>query len=681
MKKHVRGVMRLAGLLVVALCVSSDLSVAADEIPDENLRTLSEDETVRYLKVSKAVFTDALGKPMPGDIKVTTGGKPVPVASDGSVRALRLARMFEGYVEVSHPAYGRVRFNDLQSLLKPYIVLPLVKDGTVEAGRAVAGQVTDKQNTPVPDAELTTQINGPAQRANYETKVMTDAQGRYRLHPAMAAEEVGKEPGRILTEREGVWMYIKKPEPGWLSSYSYAHGKNYVVELTKAKRDYKVTIKGIPAGTYVSSWGSVKEPNGVEAWNWQEIHQAGQRVLMPEGTYRIAINGKERYPVTVKADSPDELVFEMKPAVRCAGRVVDAATEKPMAGVLVGVMRNSTIGRSVAGVPESDWDKLTGLKNPVDLKNDVPQTIVEAVSLEYCCVTNDAGEFDFEMKTHDTECVVALARGMMPSRRLFYPSSANKEGVIKTRDIEMVPSATLVLDPMIKPEEQEQMKAADVGLAFDLRTPMKWAARHQWEDPTERRTPLLVMFERVEAAKQEVVVPAGVPIEVILTQFKGHDRDDLVPNGPVRWLIGPLTLKAGERWETKLIRTDLTRANFRVVLSDGQPLANVKLGLGIAEDPALWTTSEATTEDGVAMVYCPAGKKVKIGLGNPSPIMKYPVWVEMDVPEKPGDKPITIQVTNKMLNAFLWPGRITALKEGPRGKALKLDEEGEESKN
>ncbi len=660
---------RLLGLCLALFC----LGVAWAGPEEEGLNVLSEQETVEYLVVGKAVFTDALGKPMPGNTKVTTGGKPVELGPDASVNALKLAKMFKGYVEVSHPSYGRVRFYDLPRVLKPYIVLPLVKDGTPEAMRAPAGRVLDDVTRSVADAELVVQMTGDEYLPNSLMRVMSDEKGRYRLHPAMLQENVGRGPGPMLAEREGVWVQVDKSAPGWVGRRAYANGGNCMIMLKRGPRDYVIKINGIKdAGhpprirTYIRSSG--KENYYYE---WNGVIKPGERMVLADGTYVLEVNGVSYQPVTVNDQSPLELVFEPRPLPRCVARVVDGETGKPMEGALVVVMGERLEGTNIAGIDQEDWDKLAGLKPPVDFYRDMPAGFKEKLgyrSQYHGTKTNEKGEFEFRFKNHDTERIVVLAKGMMPLTRSISPFRVNADGVVRTRDIEMVPSATLVLDPGITPEQQAKMQADGVHLACDVHAPTKFSARFEMSAVENK---LFLGPLHFSGAKQEVLVPANVPVDVILTRFQASDRRGLVPNGPVMWTMDPVTLKPGERVEAALRREELTKVKLKLELSDGGPIDMVHVGLRVAEEADVWARSPATDADGMTTLYCPAGRRVRLGLSNPLPV-EYTAWVDVEMPKEPGETPITVKVPNRVLTQFLWASRVEDLKNGPRGKALKL---------
>lgn len=628
-----------------------------------------EDSLARYRAIGRIKLTDALGRPMPGDTKVTTGGKTVAVSGDGTINAMSLGQFYDGWVEVSHAAYGRVRFKELERVASAKMVLPLIAEGAAEAKNGMWGKVIEDNGKPVANVPVEVWSPEGSSYSGAAYEVMTDEKGVFRAYPVPHPDELAKTGIQPLIVGAFIALRVETQDRWLMQFEEYLKPGEQTITLHRAKREFLVTIKDMPnKDTHPYVRGSVIDPaKKVRLTQWRGIKASGEKVPMIEATYTLYVNGVPYEPLKVTAESPSELVFEPVQKIKCVGKIVDGETGNPMPGVLVFTMPYLRDATALARVPSSAWDALGKLTNPVDAAKDVPKVFLDAVRPDGCVLTDANGDFAVMAKPMRQGIIGALAKGYMPSMRKVDLSRKSSDGVVKARPIEMVPSATAVLEPEIKPAEREDMRAQQLGLFFNLHTPTKWSARYQMEMYS---SPLMMLPERIYQGRVEVLVPANVPVNFYLTGLVDYSMSYIPMDSPVRWSsTETLTFKPGERIEVKLNRKELVKVKVRMVMADGTPINGYPMGLMVADAPEIWTRSAPTDGEGIATLYCPAGQKVKMGMGDVTPGAAK-VVVSYDVPEKESDEVFTVTVKDDALIYVVGnKNRVTELKKARAAKS------------
>jgi hypothetical protein len=315
------------------------------------------------------VFLDALGQPVREasvEIGLYEATSDVRVILDkGRLDAQgRLKRIREGYLygklifTVSHPNYGTAttEYTSLPAIKdapETYVV-PLVPLDSPAAAGACRGTVTDSQGKPV--ASVTISCEGltspPGERLNvfggrFMGTAITNEQGRFAGYWPIFKEGA---PSDDLVPAGSLYMVRIEPNKSLnLRQYegSLVAGADATIALSAMQAD-----EFLHTFTFEGQAGPITDPEELkrviltlyrDQRPWRELtyDQWKNGCSLPAGTLR-ATTRREGYsftfePVTLSADSRQEIVIKESNAITYRGQVVDDATGEPMPNVLVGV--------------------------------------------------------------------------------------------------------------------------------------------------------------------------------------------------------------------------------------------------------------------------------------------------------------------------------------------------------
>ena len=438
----------------------------------------------------KVQFVDAMGKPIPGLEVIAENyihdddGDSFSFSFDwitdpnghiavdlAAIR--RIDQGKEGYpdgyrITVSHPdyggAFGRRMLTEKMDRVQH---VGLIRRNSLEAERAVRGQVVDEDGRPVPGVQLLClrayAPGGQSIRENDKallTSSKTDAEGRFLLYRASPVPDPGTR-GRLVPLGTIHEIRLFPPKQEKLPAATFKINNVAPVRLVLAQPSIdRLVLFEQEDGTWTTadhfprSFEFLLEPAADEVrvppaptalpTYRLGVNRDDGRVQLLPGSYRILGNGTHPV-VAVTPDSPDPIRVPRLHRTACRGRVVDAVTGEPLAGALVFVAYGWSGGRSPADLTAEQWDALEAMPRQPDPDDPALDTL--SFLSKITLVTTDA-EGRYELGLPDDPLrsiyrVYGLARNRMPNA-VPNESHADAPGVVnELPDLPLAPAATI----------------------------------------------------------------------------------------------------------------------------------------------------------------------------------------------------------------------------------------------
>ena len=311
-------------------------------------------------------FLDARGEPMPNapvEMKALAGGAKGAISlgrasldDQGRLRRRILVGATPVFV-VQHPNYGRaiVQYTDSQQEAAGMYVVPLVPLDSDDAGVSIQGIVTDNEGNPVPDVVVRCTgldlPNGRHELTNQgiRSHVLTDEEGGFTLCMPILTKELelkGLPPAGTRYEivvEPPKWANLRVPDRRRPPRVLAGTWTEIVLTPMEAEKVFHTF-----AFEYYE--GPVTDPeelrqielrlyrNGRE-WIKLGYEQIKDGYALPPGMLRARTRRwREEFAfqeIPLTADSPEHVVLRGGNPILYRGRVVEAATGEPMAGVFV----------------------------------------------------------------------------------------------------------------------------------------------------------------------------------------------------------------------------------------------------------------------------------------------------------------------------------------------------------
>lgn len=558
----------------------------------------------------------------------------------------------------------------------PAIAQNAIAPNSPEHARALKGRVVGPDGLPIPGAVVRcAHVRTPGEgliTAGAGGSVTTDDKGNFVLYPIDAAGAARfdafdplakpRERGDLipLNSRFGIEVEV----PGDSSYFPlFADPTNNDFVILRLQRPEKAR-----AFKYEAAGGGFQDRQKLgllslyyardarsERHRLPERYRTGGRVA--PGIYTAQLDRIEFRPITVTADSPDELVFKLPPPVTYSGRAIDGATGKPLAGVFV-IGMNGTGQYALSRLETEQWQKLSAL--PTNPRKDDPALtpVREMYTFELVTRTDDQGRFELVQPPEmgQTYGLVFFAKDRLPLVHRLYDTKPNAEGRATVADVPMFPAARVTLRPKWTPPGDAPASSAPAVMpvwepAAEAKIQPAWFAAFKSAADGGRRQFAHDAYLQVNH-NQPVFVPAGVTLTLRLeTPYHTLSSPRDIPD--------VLKLDAGASQDLGDIGFEPNlKTIIRVTDEAGTPIEGVPVRW-IDERHGVWSVVHNTDGKGEAEFYVRPRCVGRFGVidlpgfnqGNLPPNLVVPFRAG----DKPLDQPLPMQITRPQIELLRGP--------------------------
>jgi len=354
----------------------------------------------------------------------------------------------------SHPDYGRAE-GSIEPRASKECSVPLVKRGDPAYERALKGTVVDPENKPIADAVVYCDAVRSA-RGDYlvfsgcRMFAHADDRGRFAVYP-VAHPNSDIRPPALLPAGAKFMLRIETTDETLLP-YSGEHPNTatVTVQVQRPTRFYKLKFEK-PGGGFVEDSKQLQDTTiSYTKTQRDQTTSLSNRIILnggklPPGIYRAHRNGASYLDVVVTSESPDELVFRLKPVVdknvSYHGHVVDGITGKPVPHAIV-FTYEWLHSNSFARLTAEDWKSLREL--PVkDMGSSVLRKLPYVKSVTRA---DEEGRYEIaQTGTSAVNQVVAVDENRIPSVALIDRSRIGKKTRVDVQDLSLFPAARVVV--------------------------------------------------------------------------------------------------------------------------------------------------------------------------------------------------------------------------------------------
>lgn len=318
------------------------------------------------------------------------------------------------------------------------------------------------------------------------------------------------------------------------------------------------------------------------------------RKLIP-GTYRATafVGGKalDYRPLIVKVDSPEDLYFQLQPAVVYEGRVVDGVTGAPVPEAFL-MGWSSTSRNNLALLTDDDWEMLQDTPSRPAPDHPAMVKLREFYGVQELVRTDEEGRFEITQRPEqEFYGLMAFGKNFVPFKKRLYSIEKNRSNIVDVGEFPLFPSAKVLVRPVCS---GKRLSVMPQWLPIDEGQP-DWIDRfHDACDGSKQE------FEYVHWLRLNELQPVFVPADVRLRlRFQCRYDDQWSPH-TCETLI---QLKAGE---TQLIGdidfTPSLSAIVRVMDKTGRPVEGIPVRRMHHEERG-WSVAHNTDKDGRAFFY------------------------------------------------------------------------------
>jgi hypothetical protein len=303
--------------------------------------------------------------------------------------------------------------------------------------------------------------------------------------------------------------------------------------------------------------------------------------------------------LTVTAESPDELVFRLPPPITYRGRVVDAATGAPMAGVFV-LGLESTGEFSLARLEREQWDALDKLSGDLKPDDAALKPVHDSFGFSRILRTDAQGNYAFVQTPAmgQTYGLVFFARDRLPLLQRLYDTKPNADHIAPLADIDLFPAARVKTQIHFDPQADGPRSSAP-------------SVMPRWEfDPQAKQPEWFTKLKKVDGGRRQFACDHWLPIKSSATIYVPADvalRLRLDVPYDDRWSPREpdtlLKLAAGETKEIAAIAFEPSlEVKVRVLNEAGQPVEGAPVRrLDAAQNS--WSVVRNTDERGEVTFY------------------------------------------------------------------------------
>lgn len=588
------------------------------------------------------------------------GRVAVPDTSENNLRRRAIAT-------IEHPQYGRARCEVLPDRASKTIQFPLVRSGSEAHARALSGQVVDETGKPVAGAVVTCDnvrtpgeglIDGDPSRG----EVLADDEGRFTIYaPDLRPDRGGgRERGDLIpaNSRYALRATVPGDDSYFPLAGRYRNTAPARLELRRATRLFRFRFESVAGGMIEDA----------ELLQHIYIHsdeiQGGERTMipldptaaakgckLPIGTYTAELftnSQRVNYkPVTVTADSPDELVFRLPDVITYRGCVVQGVTGEPLAGAFL-MAWNSTSRNNLALLTAEEWQALRDLPPDPPLDAAPLKRLGELYGVQALVRTDAEGRFEIRRRA-DQEFygLLAFAEDYVPFKVPVGALKPDEKQRIDTGEFPLYPAAKV----LVRPSFAGERLAVSPKWVFEDDGQPEWFERFHKAFEDYRRE-----LEYVHWLQLNEVQPVFVPADVRLKLRLECPYDDKWAPAQIK---EPLQLKAGETHDVgDLTFAEGMQCSVRVVDKDGKPVEGMPVRRMYVGTNA-WSIAHNTDKEGLAHFYVHPNSRGHFrasDLPGGMALERSNLIVEFKVEDKPPAAPPTITVTEGQIRAVRGKG-------------------------
>lgn len=601
------------------------------------------------------IFKDALGNPIPeATVEIFKGSnwenrQPASIGKNKLDEKGRLRppesnpRLQLCCFIVSHPDYGTalVEPNRRGHPYKPLFscTVPLVRIGTKADERSIWGTILDANDNPVRGAIVTClgvtapgggRISLPYKLPHQLLRAVTDKQGHFALYQPI--ERDSDKHGNLvpLASKYNVW--IDAPKVLGLKRYSanVNSGEETTITMvpTTQSKEYFHILSFEDENSPITDPNKLKKirltirrkHSSSRSFRYEDWKNGGK---FPLGTYEALIPREKPLifePIQVTTDSPEQLVFKVRPGIIYYGQVVDGITGAPMPDAIV-MSRSDGFYNDVSALEPNQWDAINSVAPETYADDPALVPLKEAFQFKKITRTDSNGRFRISLRPGKIEAfehLLAVKKDylsaaqklsyFMPADEIktkiprFEEAEPNENGYIALPPMKLFPAATMVIEPNFP----NLAKGKKHRLRFhwftspDDNTP--WLS-DLWATPKNYKGAYLFYKYRLQANEiQTAYIPAGIEITIKVY--------------PMLSQLSPIVIRDVKLAQGQVL--DLGRRDFqpalkvlvKVIDSAGKPVEGVAVKY-LDEHSFFWGQDPISNEKGIVLINVPQYSKGK----------------------------------------------------------------------
>lgn len=514
---------------------------------------------------------------------------------------------FSALATIEHSDYGLARCAIELDGRVTTIQLPLVRSGTEASARALTGQVVDADGKPVAGASIhcenvRTPGEGLIYGSNPRGESLSDRNGRFAFYLPNTNRE--RERGELIppNSRYAVRVSVPGDDSFFPLAGQYANTSPVRLELPRATRFFRFRFESAGGGMVsdVEQLGRIRVQG--------ERIQGGERMLvgldqavaskgckLPEGKYlaELFTNGNVVHyqPLTVTADSADELIFRLPPATTYRGRAVDGITNEPMQDVFI-MGWNSTARNNLALLTAEDWKSLRELSSNPPLDDPGLRRLREFYGVQGLVRTDSDGQFEIiRQSNREFYGLLAFAEDFVPFKVRVGSLTPDDKQTVDAGDFPLFPAAKVLVRPVF---DGPRLSVSPAWLFAEQGQP-DWFDRFRAAGKGSEREFEYVHWLTLNEL-QPVFVPAGVNLQL---RFETPYDDQWTPAVTKE----SVQLKQGTTHEVGNVHFAASLpAVVRVVNQNGNPVEGLPVRRKYTDGDG-WSIAHNTDQDGQAYFY------------------------------------------------------------------------------
>ncbi len=260
---------------------------------------------------------------------------------------------------ISHPQYGTAIVEPYPHVETDWLFVPLARPGSEADQRSIWGVVVDPNGHPVAGASVSAMGAIPTGAKwvgvvdSQRHYIVTDSLGRFRTYLPIA--EDAQQIGILIPPKSEYYVKVESPAGLDLRPFKGRIPNGQATTIQLEHPGYFHTF------VFEDQNGPITDPQVLESIEVRIIKPGqGNDIYLrydnwknggkfPPGKYEASHYGYSFEHLTVTADSPEQLVFELSPPRTFYGRVLDGTTGGPLCGVEVRISREGPVGTDEDG--------------------------------------------------------------------------------------------------------------------------------------------------------------------------------------------------------------------------------------------------------------------------------------------------------------------------------------------
>jgi hypothetical protein len=411
------------------------------------------------------------------------------------------------------------------------------------------------------------------------------------------------------------------------------------------------------------------------AWLTYAKDKHGLMVALPDrylaggqlapGIYRAGYDRVEYVPLTITADSPEELTFKLPTPVTYHGRVVDGVTGEPMAGAFVLAM-TSLAHNNLALLDAAAWNALRQLPRHPGPGDAALRLLEPYYGFDGLVRTDELGRFEWTQRPgSDVYGLIAFEENFLPAQQRLHLLKPDDKRRADAGDIRLYPAAKVVIRPVFPPAQNGRNLSVMPTWVFDdddddAFWQPEWFAAFRENQNGQDKEYAYVHWLKLNQP-QPVFVPAGVKLGI---RFDTPYDDQWTPAA----VAAEIELEQGQTEDLgDLSILSTLPAAVRVVDGRGEPVEGVPVRKRQSAGDG-WEVAHNTDADGVAHFFVHPNSEGVFGVVAIEGFRPEKGAANLSVAFKAGDKPpdgepYAIELTDEQMEK-LFPKNLPAAPKG-----------------